>query len=85
MSGALDEEYKNAVCHHLCVSLGGAIKRREIPDRELCEVCNFILVAFKSMQTPADLIDFLGKLAARWSPFSAVFLAEKAKLDTMPG
>lgn len=73
----VDKAYKDIVCQKICIHLGHAIREKKLKDKELCEVCNFVLVAIESIDTHEKLVDFLGTLSARWPVFSPVYIHEK--------
>lgn len=81
MSVVCDEKYKNTVGARICIRLAHAIKSREIRDEELPEVCNFVLVAIKTIDSLNGMVDFLSTLAARWPVFSGIYIGEKKTLE----
>lgn len=83
MSLPVDKSYKDLVCQKICVHLGKAIREHKLHDKELCEVCNFVLVAIDAIDTREKLVDFLGTLSSRWGIFSPIYISEKETFHSL--
>lgn len=76
MALTFDKTYKDKVGVQITVRIGQGIKNGELPETELPEVCSYVLVAFETMGSVNELLDFLRKLSARWPMFTDIYQNE---------
>jgi hypothetical protein len=83
MATSVDKSYIDSIGVKVTLRIGKSVQSGDIPEDELAEVCDYALVAFESMTTGEELLDFLKKLSARWPVFTDIFQTEEKNLLTV--
>lgn len=76
----LANDHKNRIGCKITLRIAEAIKARAVPEKELPEICNFVLVALDTITSHEEMATFLDTLGNRWTIFMAVVAEEKPAL-----
>lgn len=80
MTASFSQEHKNRIACKITLKIAEAIKTRAVPEKELPEICNFVLVALDTITDHREMTVFLETLAKRWTIFASVVAEEKPML-----